>query len=206
MKTRTITVYSFDELSDKAKQNAIEYFRNRNYEDGNFWANENRQSMEKFAELFPIKVTDWSYGGRGEGVSFRFTDDYNLEGMKGLRLAKYIWNNYKDNIYKPRYYSICNGIKNCVGLNSKGRYSKVQITEFGCPFTGFYMDNEILAPIFDFMRAPSPNTDFKDLLNDCFNAWVKACNDDVESQNSDENIIETIEANEYEFDENGNLA
>jgi hypothetical protein len=205
MKTKTINVYSFDELSNSAKSKAIDNWRNNNYESGSFWASENRQSMEKFAELFPIKIIDWSYGGRGEGVYFRFTDDYNLGEMSGLRLAKFIWNNYKSDIYTYKYYSICNGRKNCVGIGSKSRHSKIQLEEFGCPFTGFYMDNEILAPLFDFMRKPSKNTTFKDLLDECFEAWIKACNDDTESQNSDESITETIQANEYEFDESGNL-
>ena len=65
------------------------------------------------------------------------------------------------------------------------------------------MDNEILAPIFDFMRKPNNNTSFKDLLNDCFEAWVTACNNDIDSQNSDEYISENLESNDYEYTEDG---
>ena len=67
------------------------------------------------------------------------------------------------------------------------------------------MDNDIIAPLFDFMDKPT-NQNFKELLEDCFDAWVKACNDDVDWQNSDEYITDQIIANDYEFTVDGTLA
>jgi len=201
MRTIRTKVYKFDELSKKAQEVAADWWRNTN--DEIHWAEENRQSMEEFAKIFPIKVTDWCYGSRGEGVSFRFTCEDTIEELSGVRLATYIWNNYRSEIYKPKQYWICNGRHNCVGQNAKHRNSKVFLyDEFACPLTGYYMDNEILAPLYAFMKKPG-NKDFKDVLEDCFDAWIKACNNEVEYQNSFEYIAEHLEANEYEFTKEG---
>jgi len=42
-------------------------------------------------------------------------------------------------------------------------------------------------------------------MHDCLHNWLFGCRDDYEYQLSDESIIENIQANEYEFDEDGNL-
>lgn len=200
MKTIELKIYSFDELSEEAKEVAIENYRNNNTEV--FWASENRDTMEKFAELFPIKVTHWEYGGRGEGVDFHFTADDTIEELSGTRLATYIWNNYRNEIYKPKQYWICQGHHNAVGMNAKHRNSKIFLDRFGCPLTGYCMDDDIIAPLFDFMDKPT-NQNFKELLEDCFDEWIKACNTDIEWQNSDEYITEELVNNGYEFEEDG---
>jgi len=206
MRTIRTKVYKFDELSKTAKNKVIENYRNVNYQNNDYaWLGENRDTLNAFAKLFPVNIKDWSYGGQGEGVYFSFTGSDEIENLTGVRLATYIWNNYKDSIYTKKYYSICNGIKNCIGQNSKSRHSNIELDELGCPFTGYCMDNEIIAPLFEFMRSPSKNTDFKDLLELCFNAWVKACNEDINYQNSDEYIINAIQSNEYEFTIDGRM-
>lgn len=42
-------------------------------------------------------------------------------------------------------------------------------------------------------------------MSDCFDQWVKAGNANIEYENSDEAIIETLLLNDYEFDEEGNV-
>ena len=220
MRTIELKLYKFEELSEEAKQKAIEDWRSNDTEIA--WASENRQTMEKFAEIFPIKVTNWSYGGCGEGVSFRFTADDYIEELSGQRLATYIWNNYKSDLFKGKYYHsqkfgltdhrlIHRRVKskqittNCPnkGKWSNSYYSGIFI-ETSCVLTGYYMDDVILDPIYKFLDKPT-NQNFRELLEDCFNEWIKACNQDVEWQNSDKYIIETIEANGYEFTEDGTL-
>jgi hypothetical protein len=212
MKTVKINVFSFNELSKEAKQTAIENYRNNNTEI--FWTDENRESMEKFAEVFPIEVTNWSYGGRGEGVSFHFTAHGDIEELKGQRLATYIWNNYRGEIYSRKYYGDAN-VKHCIkhkriecidhknGNFTNAYYSAITIETGNCPLTGYYMDNEILDPIWKFLDKPSESVSFKDLLEVCFDSWIEACNNDIEEQNSDEYISDNIEANGYEFTEDG---
>lgn len=128
------------------------------------------------------------------------------EELSGQRLATYLWNNYRTDIYSAKYYSICNGHKGAVGVNSKSRKSKIQFESGNCPLTGYSMDNHILTPMWEFIDKPD-SRDFKELISDCFDAWVKGCNDDIDFQNSDEYIKDAIIANEYEFefDEDGNM-
>jgi hypothetical protein len=216
MKTIQINTYKFSELSEEAKQNAIEEYRSNNTE--YFWACENRQSLEKFADIFPITVKDWSYGGRGEGVYFKFNTDDNIEELSGQRLALYLWNNYKNDIYSKKYHYVKSHNKinhkrvkselikkgSNAGLYHNSYYSAIFIETYNCPLTGYCIDNSLLDEIWKFIDKPD-SRNFRDLLEDCFNEWVKDCNADVDYQNSDECITETIEANDYDFDEEGNL-
>ena len=216
-RTVRFKVYKFHELSDKAKQKAIEHYREKGYEPA--WTTENRKSMEAFAEIFPIKVTNWSYGGRGEGVAFHFTADDEIEELSGQRLATYLWNNYKNEIYSKKYYNSYRSLTDhkikhnrvvseelTTGPN-KGKflnsyYSAITIEKYNCPLTGYWMDNELLDEIWKFLDKPDSRS-FKDLLEDCFDAWIKACNADIEEQNSDEYIAEILAANNYEFEDDG---
>lgn len=218
MRTIETKLYQFEELSEESKQRAIEKWRSEDTEIA--WASENRDTMEKFAEIFPIKVTDWSYGGRGEGVSFRFTCDDCIEELSGQRLATYIWNNYKSDLFKGKYYHsqkfgltdhrlIHRRVKSKQITNNcpnKGKWSNSYYSglflETSCVLTGYCMDDDILDPIYKFLDKPSNQT-FRDLLENCFDEWIKACNRDIDWQNSDEYISETISANDYEFEEDG---
>ncbi|MEO7047752.1 MAG: hypothetical protein ABI091_20810 [Ferruginibacter sp.] len=214
MRTIRTKVYKFNELSENAKDNAIERWRNSDNE--MFWSNENRDSMKAFADMLPITVKDWSYGGRGEGVYFTFDERDEIEELTGQRLATYLWNNYKNEIYSKKYLGDLN-VKHCVYHNriktkdykngnfGNAYYSAISIEKYNCPFTGYCMDNEILAPMYEFMDKPNNRTNFKELIEECFDAWIKACNNDIDYQNSDEYIIEQIEANEYEFTQDGKM-
>ncbi len=201
--TEIKTVYKFDELSDRAKEKARDWMRESNYELGYPWADETRQSLEAFAKLFPITLKDWSYGGRGEGVYFSI-DDENIEGLKGLRLHRWLMNNIHPRIFKGKYYST-------VGKHVDGKYtytnrhSNCQL-ESSCPLTGYCMDEVLLDPVHAFLKKPALDVTLKDLLEDCFHAWVKEASNDADYQNSDEAIDESIHANDYEFDENGKVA
>lgn len=222
MRQVTKNIYKFNELSEEGQQKAIEKWRETNWETGDYaWQSENRESMETFADIFPIKVTSWEYGGRGEGVNFHFTSDEDaIEKLSGQRLATYLWNNYRDELYSKKYYGTLRltderyrhrRIESTQITNqceNKGKWinhyhSAIQLEE-NCPLTGYAMDNALCQPIWDFIRKPD-DRDFEDLLSDCFAEWIKYCNADIEDQNSDEYIKDTIEANDYEFTEDGEL-
>ena len=214
-RTVRFKVYKFHELSDKAKKKACDHYREKDYEP--FWSTVNRKSMEAFADIFPIKVTNWSYGDRGEGVDFHFTADDEIEELSGQRLATYLWNNYKNEIYSKKYYHIemtDHKIKHnrvvskeiTIGPNkgkfSNSYYSAITIEKYNCPLTGYCMDNELLDEVWKFLDKPD-SRNFKSLLEDCFDAWIKSCNADIEYQNSDEYIGNNLVANNYEFKYDG---
>jgi hypothetical protein len=57
MKTQTINLYTFEELSDDAKENARNWFKN-NHDYG--WHSESRDSVTAFCDHFGVTVKDWS--------------------------------------------------------------------------------------------------------------------------------------------------
>ena len=172
MRQETINIYTFEELDDKAKQKAIDHFRNTcDYH----WSSEWRDSLNEFEKTFPIKINDWSVGAHDYShIRFSFTGEH--EDMKGIRLFKYIANNYAHILSKD------------------------------CPFTGYCGDESLLDPIRQFMKRPDKDLSFYDLMKDCLDHWVSEYQGDMESQLEDEYISDFIQANGYEFLENGDMA
>ena len=181
MKTKTITIYTINELSENAQENAHNnWLRDDHYP----WETENRQSLEAFADVFPIKVKSWEYGGYScPSINWTFTGDDTLSEMKGIRLWKYLKNNYTERKFK---YG-----NNLLG----GDY----------PFTGYCMDEDLIDPIRSFMNKPDKTASFNDLMGDCLNSWLSACNSDAEYNHSFPAFKEISEANEWEYDETGEI-
>lgn len=190
MKTVNLNLYSFDELSESAQEKVISTWRDN---DEYFWGSENSESLKAFCKIFAIKIKDYDYGYRNYiNSSFNLSLD-KLE-FKNVLAYKYLWNNYKSDIFKPKYYY----------KNGKKRLSKIQLNN-DFVLTGYYIDNEILAPIYDFLKKPD-NSSIEDLLNDCLNNWLSACRKDYEYWNSAECIREEIKDNDYLFLTNGQLS
>jgi len=191
METKTYTVYKFNELTESAKQKAIDNYRNH---DEYFWAGENEHTLKEFCNIFPVKVREFDYG-YNKNIDFTYTADDNILQLKGLRLATYIHNNYGYKIFKKKYLA---------HIHKEARYSKIQ-KETDCVLTGYYIDNEILDPIYQFLKSPKENVTFEDLLNDCLQSWLSACQKDYEATQEDEYIIEHLEANDYDFTIDGKI-
>lgn len=199
MKKREITVYNISELSEKAFEKAYSDFCSNDYYP---WFSENEATINAFCEIFPIKAKDWEYGYRNY-VNCEFTEEAEIAELTGIRLLKYLVNNYWHILYPPKQYWICNGRVNCVGQNAKHRKSKV-FCEPNCSLTGYCIDYDILEPLIDFIKKPN-ETDFEQLLYECLQSWVYACNKDFEYYYSEESFREIAELNDYEYDENGNM-
>jgi hypothetical protein len=181
-------VYKFDELSGDAKEKALEWARETDYP----WLDENKNSLDEFEKIFPVSVGRWEYGGCcWSYINFSMTCEDEISELSGLRLAKYLWNNYSDELYTRKRYS----------KGAKFRYSRI-ILEADCVLTGYYMDEVILEPIYDFLKKPDGRT-FQRLMKDCLDSWVSACNKDFEAYYDNESMEDFIRANEYEFDESG---
>lgn len=203
-RTKSIQVFKYEELSDSAKQKAIyEYAEHCSYP----WTGENQDTLKEFESIFPIKVKDWSYDTWSGHVYFEFTEDDTIADLSGVRLLTYIHNNYYRYLIKGKYYSTY-GKKNADGTyrtSGKNRYSKV-IFNNDCVLTGYGIDYDILDPIYTFLKKPDDTMTFHDLMNDCLQSWATACARDMEHYYSEESFIETAEANEWEFHEDGSMA
>jgi hypothetical protein len=75
MRTEIIEIYSFDELSKEAKENALQYQRqNMEY----FWGWEAIKSLEKFAELVGVKITNYQIDWLDPHNSYFKYDETNI--------------------------------------------------------------------------------------------------------------------------------
>jgi hypothetical protein len=202
MKIKEVKVYSYDELDSMAQATALNnWLSSFDYS----WGSDNKNTLDAFENIFPVKIRNFEYGGyRGnDGVNFVTTCDDEIDNLSGFRLATYLWNNYKNSIFKGKYYSKGKWING--QYVNKHRHSKI-ILDNSCVLTGYCMDDDILSPIYNFLKKPDKNTTFLDLLKDCFDSWISACNADYEYATSEEAFKESCEANEYEFYENGDMA
>lgn len=195
---REIKAYNINELSEDAKQRAYEdWLHDFDY----FWDDDNRATLQAFCELFPVKVTDWEYGYRNY-IRFTLTtaDTYTERcyyDFTGLRLLKYIVNNYWHNLFRPKYLGYVNG---------KPRYSRCQ-REACCVLTGYCVDEDILAPLYDFLkdyRTFDSNT-FEDLMKLCLENWIDACRKDYEACQEFDYFIDHAHINKYEYLEDGRM-
>ena len=189
---RTCEVYNLHELTREAQAKAHSRWMDKfDYA----WDKENRATLQAFERTFNIKAERWSYDSCT--YTYRFTSYYSEEedNLKGARLLKYLVNNYWNDLYIPKTYWSRN--------YKKKRKSRVFVTN-DCVLTGYYMDYEILQPIYDFLKSPD-NTTLYELMVKCLNGFFKACRDDMEYQLSEEAFAESCEANNYEFLSDGTL-
>lgn len=192
MKNVTIKLYTIDELDNRALERAYEEWLN--YCDYS-WDNENRQSLTEFTKLFPVKVKDWEYGYNRAYIDFVMTCEDEISELKGIRLWKYIYNNYYYFFIRPKKYT----------FNNKKYISKVFYEKIEYPLTGYYMDEVLLQPIYNFLKNPSKYKymTFEDLMEKCLNNWVKECQRDYIECTSLEYFKEVARENGWLFLKNG---
>ena len=83
MRSETITIYSFDELSDEAKDKARSKYR----ENCDFhWSDENKDSINAFCEHFGVKLTQWKVGPY---LPPDYTAEYFNSHFRGLKLKDF---------------------------------------------------------------------------------------------------------------------
>lgn len=207
MKTKTINLYSFDELTPEAQKKAISNFRN-DIDNTDFIYDEAHESVEKFHDIFGTKEGRYSWLDINTGQ----IDDAILR-LSGLRLQKYLWNNYRRDLFKGKYYSLWSKTEVSYQYHKEGypvlksRHSKI-ILDNSCVMTGVCYDMHLLDPIYDYLDKKdfsNDTTTFEDLLNKCIQSLEKSIYSEVEYQNSEQAIKETIEANEYTFEIDGTL-
>lgn len=196
MKTKTINIYQFSELSDEAKEFAIQQYREGNTEI--FWANETLQSLKGlFENCNGVSLKDWSLGECQSWIRVSFTND-EVEELSGKRAIAWIENNLLSNIRIPCNSFSLNGTRK--KLAQYGSYYRAGMIK-PCPFTGYCADDTFLN---DLIKEIKSGTDLKTAFEGLATIYQKIINDEIEYQNSDENISEHLEVNEYEFDEEGN--
>ena len=188
MRTETISIYKFSELSDEAKKRVI-YEQREFLQREDFWGSERLQSYRKAEEIYD--------------------ELHRIDGIiSGARLVAWIQNNLshywerKNWISKHTDVEIANSDWKYKYDCTKKKISRVFSTNNleNCPLTGVCYDYDFLKPIIDFMRKPSAKIDNTDLQIPDYETIAER---DMEFD--DDYVIESIEANEYEFNEDGTI-
>jgi len=176
MRTIELKVYPFDELSEEAKEKALQnYASDAEY----FWGDDAIKSLEEFMKHFNCELSHYSINwGEGYGNSIQISIPGYMKDISEIELSDYI----KDM-----------GSFNLKTLNGNG----------DCKFTGLCFDEDAgdgaRKAFFDGVR------DLYDILYAGYESWYSSCNSDFEYQCSMEGYAEHCEANEYEFDEEGDM-
>lgn len=215
MRVEQVKIYTLSELSQDAQEKAHQDYISSNHFEWN-WMGENKDTLYEFAKIFPVKVKEFEYDNNYANVEWSFTESDEIENLKGLRLRTYIINNYWKYLYTPEYRKqlSCHGEKShkhrkvkCSKLSNGKMFcayysSGINYTN-SCVLTGYCLDDDILQPVYDFLKNPSESVTFFDLMSDCFEGWEKAVKAECENQLSFEYFKDIAEANDYEFKESG---
>jgi hypothetical protein len=216
MITKTINLYSFDELSTEAQNKAIENLSDINVD--HEWWDFVYTDFITIAEYFGIEIeknrnsTQMFFTGfysQGDGSAFAGTIDVQkfIECIEGEK-----WREHAPK-EELKFYKVTPNIKRVCKLIASGTidlYANVKMTnretsvklEYDWSFAGDYKCSN---PI----RVETTINDLIELLEDgieTLNSWFfNQLRTEYEYQTSREQIIETIKANEYTFTENGKL-
>lgn len=197
--TNTFNVYSFEELSEEAKEKAIESFRlaiDFPYRE------EAINSIEKISKAMNCDAEYYSYDGICYSVEFISKEYEDIETIQGKRAYAYIVNNYlmPNKSYKIYWKNRCIYTD---GRKNPKRKSNLFYNWDDCPFTGYGMDYCFIEAWKNWEKNFNKYSTVGEFINLVADTLGKAWTEDNEYQLTDESIINMIEANDYEFFENG---
>lgn len=195
---KTINVYKFNELSDAAQYNV---YANSNADFSDCYADEYRETLKVFEKTFDIRILDYSVDGYSN--SFRYAMINDAPDLEGVRLAKYVWNNYARYITKGKYYSTHGKMVNG-RYTYKHRYSKIILEMENCPLTGVCYDCTILQPVIDCLHYKRLFSSYDELIEECLAAFFNAWEEEISFNNSFEYFKEWAADNDESwYTENG---
>ena len=192
MRTDTVTteVFTFSELSDDAKQTAIEnnHDINTDYE----WYDFNYEDAKQIGEIMGIDIDRIYFSGfssQGDGACFEGSYSYEKGSVKNLkeyapkdeelhRIAQEL-----QDIQRKHFYGITANVKH------SGHYSHKYCTQIN-------VDSET--------QQELPEDEICEVLRDYMEWIYRSLEKSYDYLTSDESISETLEANEYEFTADGN--
>jgi hypothetical protein len=194
MEQHTITTYSFNELPEDTQEKAIEglYDLNTHYD---WWENV-YEDAKTIAALMGIDITNIYFSGfssQGDGACFEGSYEYKKGSVKAIKEyapvdkeLHRIAEAFQD-IQRPNFYQVTSTIKH------SGHYYHQHCTDIS---TG---------RLDDVAWTDAAEDDMPEVLRD-FMHWIyRTLEKEHEYLTGEEAIKETIEANAYEFTENGDL-
>jgi hypothetical protein len=192
--TKEYKVYQFNELSEKAKEKARDWYRNGlEFDDEGVI-----EDCTEIGKLLGINISRIYYTGfssQGDGACFDATYSYepnaikNIEGYSPIeKLLKFA--NNLEQIQKPHQGKLS------ANIDQVGHYY-----HSGCTIIDANHENEELG----YSCYGNEAEELKEVLKDFMNWIYEQLEKAYEYQNSNETIEENIISNEYEFLENGSV-
>jgi hypothetical protein len=212
MRTIETTLYKFSELSESAKQTAIEKYRENGI--GDDWWEYVYSDFTTIAEILgieldtrPVKLMNGTtrrdpaiyfsgFSSQGDGACFSGYFGYSKQCVKRIRehapqdkelhrIADELAALQKSYFYSLRGY-----------VSQSGRYchANTMAVDTVEHSAGNYLEN-----------SSELENEFQELFRDLANWLYTQLEREYDYLNSDEVIAENIEANDYEFDANGNM-
>jgi hypothetical protein len=194
-------VFSFNELNEDAKEKAIERFRNFNVQDS-FWYEDifDNFKEEKGNKYFDIERIYFSgFWSQGDGAMFEYSgikEELYFEVIESLKLPK----------WKKEILKIC-------FIDGNGKHSGHYYHYNSCSHSiSIYLESgnyhwSSHPNIYEFLELYIQDieeyivNEYKELAKELY----RMLESNYEYYTSDEQIIETILANDYEFIEGGEL-
>lgn len=197
-KTIVKELFYFDELSDDAKEKALQDFLAFDYYDCSEW----EKTLQEAARLLQFSVRDWNVDCWRARIDYRpeFSDE--VAALSGPRLLSYVWNNCRE-LWPGKYYSTPG--KYIDGkYNYKWRRSKAILADADCPLTGVCYDCAITSAVNKLWSGPvQPGYTYADLVRDAINNLEQDLAADYEYFYSMDRFREICEANDYVFTADG---
>lgn len=215
MKTITLQLYPFDELSEDIQKQIIENERwNIMEQCMNDYSSDYKKSLKEFEKLTDTKANNWHVDYCGYHVNglcsnnpiYECPTDYDkniyAENLYGKLLFRYINNAIMPHITKGEYYST-QGKYIGGKFKYKNKYSQVILDyKDNCPLTGMCYDYYLLKPMIDYYDSwCNYPVDFslKNLIDQCYNSFFKCWHEEYEYWADDEDAIrEELHNNQYE--------
>jgi len=211
MRKLTIKAYRITELPEDVQEEAYhQWLQETSYFNGT----ENIETLKRFAEIFKISVKDWEYGGYRPYIKYTVDLDADILELSGLRLYKYIFHYYYYSLWPAKQIGVIkkrishrrlSWIQDKITGEKYSVYHSCLLRMDACPLTGYWMDEEILRPIREFLKKPEEHIAFEYLLKDCLESWVWACQKDYEECTSFEYFLQESEENGLLYDKYGRL-
>jgi hypothetical protein len=190
MRIMEVNVYKFNELSDKAKNRALDKMRECN--DFDFESECVIDDAKELAKILGINIDKIYYSGfssQGDGACFMGTYSHNPEALQKIK-------EYAPN--ETRLHDIATLLDLTKGITASishsGRYYHSGCMQIECDVEN---DSEV--------KLTNEDEILKDALTS-FADWIyRKLENAYDHTNSDEYLTECIEINDYEFTEEGKL-
>ena len=197
MRTIERKIYRYDELSEQAQKVAIEFMRD---EISNAIIDSDSvdyyNTLNKIEQIFGVRIYNWDVNEYNPYFRFEFTNIEEDTENEPRLLLRYLNTNvlpYIDN--KKRYYS------KTARASRKSRILYNNSYEY-C-LTGCWCDSAIDNALNNIKQSVKNKFNAREFVNSILEGFFEQWRNDYEFALSDECIAEEIEANNYEFYENG---